>query len=258
MTALLAFDLDKLARHPQLVGVDEAGRGALAGPVIAAAVLVTREFLDSAWVARRGHLVNDSKQIPEGLRETLGVELRDLVQERILFASTAGATVLEIEAHNVLGATRLAMQRALERLLAMGGGLSSLTPMPSGDSFFENPPPSSGPPVLIDGTPLRPFPYAHEAIPGGDGRSFSIALASIMAKTCRDHLLASYHVVWPDYGFQNHKGYGTPEHLRHLERIGPCPEHRPSFLRRLSLGKPDRVLNQLFLHPTEPPEPSAD
>jgi len=91
--------------------------------------------------------------------------------------------------------------------------------------------------VLVDGLPLRPFAWAHESVKGGDGKSLAIALASIVAKVERDRLLVELDARYPAYGFARHKGYGTPDHIEALRRLGPCPEHRELFVRGILAGE---------------------
>jgi len=185
-----------------LIGVDEAGRGPLAGPVAAAAAFVpppAYPFLSE---------VNDSKQLSEKKREVL-LALMRTAGVRFGFGF---ATPREIDEFNILGATFKAMARAVGRLT---GALST---GPSGTL------------VLVDGPHrIRDLSLKQEAVVGGDGRSLSIAAASIFAKVMRDRWMSDLDRRWPGYGFAVHKGYGTKAHMTALNLLGPCPEHRRSF-----------------------------
>jgi ribonuclease HII len=186
-----------------IAGVDEAGRGPLAGPVVAAAVILPVDFTHG--------VLNDSKQLSEEQRETLYVEITTHVSIRWAVASVE---VREIDRINILRATHQAMRRAVAQLV---------------------PPPCH---ALIDGLPVRPFPVKHTALVKGDAISFSIAAASIIAKVTRDRLMVELDTRFPPYGFARHKGYGTPQHLAALKLHGPCPHHRRTFLpvRQAELG----------------------
>jgi ribonuclease HII len=173
-----------------LAGVDEAGRGPLAGPVVAAAVI-----LDDT---RRVNGLADSKVLTPLQREKL--------YDRIALCCSVGtATVEEIDTLNIFHATMLAMKRAVEGL--------RLKPAK----------------VLVDGNRLPRLDILSEAIVGGDAKVKSISAASIVAKVTRDRLLAELHEQFPQYGFAAHKGYGTPEHLQALRVHGPCVHHRRHF-----------------------------
>jgi ribonuclease HII len=179
---------------PGLVaGVDEAGRGPLAGPVVAAAVI-----LDDLHPIRG---LADSKVLSPRRREKLFDEIR----AKALCCSIAEASVEEIDRLNILQATLLAMRRAVEGL--------RLLPKH----------------VLVDGNQLPVLRMPAEAIVKGDAKVPAISAASILAKVQRDRLCVDLHHHWPDYGFDGHKGYPTPEHLEALRRHGACPAHRRSF-----------------------------
>lgn len=177
-----------------IAGIDEAGRGPLAGPVTAAAVVLPEEY--------EHPILNDSKQLGEKRREAIYGELTS--DPRILWAS-AHVEAGEIDRINILRATHLAMAMAFEKL---------------------NPRPDL---ALIDGRPVKAFPGEHRALVKGDSLSLSIAAASIIAKVERDRLMLECAALYPGYGFEQHKGYGTAAHLRALDRLGPCPIHRRSF-----------------------------
>ncbi len=179
---------------PGLVaGVDEAGRGPLAGPVVAAAVILD-ELHPIAGL-------NDSKKLSAARREALFDEIR----AKALCCSVAEATVEEIDRLNILQATMLAMRRAVQGL--------RLKPAK----------------VLVDGNRLPPLDVLAEAIVGGDAKVAAISAASILAKVTRDRQLVELHAQHPEYGFDRHKGYGTADHLAALRRHGPLPVHRRSF-----------------------------
>jgi ribonuclease HII len=176
-----------------ICGVDEAGRGPLAGPVVAAAVI-----LDPA---RPIAGLADSKKLSAARREKLAVEIR----EKAIAWCVAEASVEEIDAINILQATLLAMQRAVAGL--------AITPAEA----------------LIDGNRCPALAIPARAIIGGDATVAEISSASILAKTVRDAGLLELHATYPQYGFDRHKGYGTAAHLAALREHGPCPAHRTSF-----------------------------
>ncbi len=176
-----------------MAGVDEAGRGPLAGPVVAAAVILD----DLKPIAG----LNDSKKLTEKRRE----KLYDEILAKALCCSIAEATVQEIDALNILQATLLAMRRAVDGL--------RLKPVK----------------VLVDGNRLPVLDVRAEAIVQGDALVPAISAASILAKVHRDRLCAQLHAQYPQYGFDRHKGYGTVEHLQALAEHGPSPWHRSSF-----------------------------
>lgn len=177
-----------------ICGVDEAGRGPLAGPVCAAAVILPPEAELPG--------LNDSKKLSEKKREQLFPEIQRLA----LAWSVAFASVEEIEERNILGATMLAMNRAISGL--------SLRPELA----------------LIDGNRNREIQVPSRCVVHGDARCASIAAASILAKVSRDRLMVELAREYPQYGFDRHKGYGTRAHYAALREYGPCPAHRPSFL----------------------------
>lgn len=181
-----------------ICGVDEAGRGPLAGPVYAAAVILSPEYPIIG--------LNDSKKLSEKKREAL----YDIIIEEAVAYCIASASVEEIETYNILGATYLAMTRAVE-------GLSQTPAL-----------------ALIDGNRIPPnLTVPAKTVVKGDALSESIAAASILAKVSRDRVLKELDKQYPQYGFAVHKGYGTAAHTAALREFGPCPEHRPSFLRKI-------------------------
>ena len=186
--AVLAGDAPGL-----VAGVDEAGRGPLAGPVVAAAVILD-ELRPIQGLA-------DSKVLTARRRQVL----YDQIMARSLCCSVGQASVQEIDALNILQATLLAMRRAVDGL--------RLKPVK----------------VLVDGNQLPTLPVLAQAIVGGDAKVAAISAASIVAKVTRDRWCEQYHELFPQYGFDRHKGYGTAEHLAALSRHGASPEHRRSF-----------------------------
>ena len=180
--------------HRVVAGIDEAGRGPLAGPVVAAAVILPPEFDTSG--------LDDSKKLSERRREELHERL---VSDSAVSWAVACVEAEEIDRLNILRATHVAMARAVSAL---------------------------GRPVdhcLIDGLPVPAFPWSHDGVVKGDGRSLSIAAASVLAKVARDRRMLEHAREFPEYGFERHKGYGTRDHLAALARHGPCRLHRRSF-----------------------------
>lgn len=178
----------------RIAGIDEAGRGALAGPVVAAAVVLPEKF--------RHRRLNDSKQLAVELREQIYSEL---VSDPEVRWTVGIVDSVEIDRINILRASHRAMRLAIEALIE---------------------PPDH---VLIDGLPVIPFPLPQTAIIDGDCISLSIAAASVIAKVTRDRMMRDFCAHFPKYCFDQHKGYGTELHLVKLHEFGPCPIHRRSF-----------------------------
>lgn len=221
-----SFDRQRLREGCEaLIGVDEVGRGALAGPVVAAAVWAGEAFYRNAALRRRARKVTDSKQLSARQRRDVVDSFREVMAAGVLRVAYGSADVAEIERHNIVGATRLAMARAVGDLMS-GAGEPLWQKAAAGRRVH----------VLIDGRPLRGFVCEHEAVIGGDARSLAIALASIHAKEWRDALLLGLDERYPGYGFARHKGYGTAEHRAAIKRMGPCCLHRPRFLTKLRDG----------------------
>jgi len=237
---LRRFDLKHLEGVAELIGVDEVGRGALAGPVVAAAVLLTREFLNSRWAEANIRRINDSKQLTAIERESLWKDFEALASQGQIHATIGAAEVAEIEQHNILGATKLAMRRALEGIYPPSAFERSLEPdlFSSAEEIAAYRPQVSTR-ILIDGLPLKHFPYPHLGVVTGDARSLCIAMASIVAKVTRDRFLTDLDAKYPGYGFAQHKGYGTEEHREAVLRLGRTQEHREMFLRKLFSGHTD-------------------
>lgn len=179
-----------------ICGVDEAGRGPLAGPVYAAAVILPRGLVIEG--------LNDSKKLTEKRREVL----YDVIVEQAVAYGIGSADEKEIDEINILQATFLAMRRAIAQL-AVRPDLA-----------------------LIDGNRESDFGVPAQTVIGGDGKSANIAAASILAKVTRDRVMLQYAAQYPQYGFDVHKGYGTKRHYEALREFGPCPIHRQSFLRK--------------------------
>jgi ribonuclease HII len=232
---LRGFDLKQITGVNSLIGIDEVGRGAFAGPVVAAAVVVNREFLDSRWAVVKGARVNDSKLLTAEQREELWVEFEKLSAQGKIHANYGVATVEEIEQFNILGATKLAMRRALEPIYPPEAFEPERTEPDLFSSLEERKSfaPAVSARVLIDGLALRNFPYPHRAFVDGDARSLCIAMASIVAKVARDRMMVELDGKFPGYGFAQHKGYGTEEHRDAVLKLGRCTVHRESFLRKL-------------------------
>lgn len=182
--------------YQMICGVDEAGRGPLAGPVCAAAVILP---IDADIPG-----LNDSKKLSDKKRR----ELFPVICEKAVAYGIAFADAEEIDEINILQATYLAMERAMEKL-------------PIKPDF-----------ALIDGNRAKDFGIPLETVVGGDGRSASIAAASILAKVTRDDFMLQLSEVYPQYGFEIHKGYGTKAHYAALTAHGHCPIHRMSFLKK--------------------------
>ena len=178
----------------RVAGIDEAGRGPLAGPVVAAAVILPAGF------KLRG--LNDSKQLPEKVRESY---FERLTSDSRVSYGVGIASVEEIDRVNILRATHYAMERAVAALCQ---------------------PPNH---LLIDGLPVPIFGACQTPIIDGDTKSLSIAAASVIAKVARDRMMRLWHEEFPRYDFENNKGYGTPGHLSQLQIHGPCAIHRRSF-----------------------------
>lgn len=235
---LTSFDRARLDEETTaIVGVDEAGRGCLAGPVVAAALVVPREFYETTACRRIRPLIRDSKELPIEKREAALKGLQRCRDQGGLFFAPGIASVEEIADENILGATRLAMRRALDAVLTEIACPERVWhEMDPADLFFceEQARDVRGRPlILVDGRPLKPFFYPHTALVKGDGRSFAIAAASIVAKVTRDRIMRRHHAEFPAYGFDMNKGYGTPKHVEAINQHGTCPLHRTKFLRKL-------------------------
>lgn len=190
------FENKYIAAGKKLIaGVDEVGRGPLAGPVVCCAVIMPADNPLSG--------IDDSKKLTEKRRK----ELDALIRECAVAISIAEVSPKEIDKINILNAVKKGMVTAVEGL--------SVTP----DA------------VLVDGNNIK-LGIDAEYIIGGDGRSYTIGAASIVAKVYRDEMMVRYAALYPEYGFDRHKGYGTREHIEKIKEIGPCPLHRKTFIKR--------------------------
>lgn len=229
MNSLQTYDRDWLSEYSRVIGIDEAGRGCLAGPVVAGACVFSQRLFESPEALEKSALINDSKQLSAESRASQFTVLEALRAQGLIDVAVAFGSVAEIAEHNILGATRLAMQRAIEQLAQQADGWS-LPHMAAADPLFQS---ASEIKIIVDGRPLKPFPYAHEGVVKGDAKSLSIAMASIAAKVTRDREMLRLAETYPDYGFAQHKGYGTAAHRAALMKNGASPIHRELFLRKV-------------------------
>ena len=208
----MTLELEQSVGDP-VMGIDEAGRGPLAGPVFAAAVhlplTLARKLVVSEWAA-----VNDSKKLTERRRDALAAIIKSTAG---CVWAIASASAAEIDRLNILRATHLAMKRAHDEVALRLPQPSTLN---SQHSTALN--------VLVDGLPVSTLPHAINVVKG-DAKSLLIAAASILAKTARDAYCQEMETKYPGYGFAQHKGYPTAAHFAALNKLGPCPEHRRSF-----------------------------
>ncbi len=188
-----------LQGHKMVAGMDEAGRGPLAGPVVAACVILPENCLIEG--------VNDSKKLSPEKRD----KLYDVIVEKAVSFGVGIVDEKTIDEINILNATKLAMKKALEQL------------KPSPDL------------LLIDALELKDIDIPQKAIIKGDALSLSIAAASIIAKVTRDRLIDEADSIYPSYGFKDHKGYGTPQHIEAIKKFGICPIHRISFTKNFTI-----------------------
>ncbi len=184
------------ADHPFICGIDEAGRGPLAGPVIAGAVILPKDC--------RILYINDSKKLSPKRRDALF----DEINEKAISVATGLVSPMRIDEDNILQATYLAMKMAVINLKQRPDLL------------------------LIDAVTLPETPTPQVPIIKGDAKSISIAAASIIAKVTRDRIMEQYDEIYPEYGFAKHKGYGTAEHIAAIRKYGPCPIHRMTFIQK--------------------------
>ena len=184
-----------------VAGVDEAGCGPLAGPVVAAAVVFPCSWLEKGLCPElRG--LNDSKQLSPGDREAY---FERIIGNPEILHAIVTIDVETIDRLNIRQAAWRGMHQALDQL------------------------PERAQHVLVDGLRIKWLPYSHTALVNGDARSYTIAAASVLAKVTRDRIMDGYEKQFPGYGFGEHKGYGTPKHYQAIEKLGPCPIHRRSF-----------------------------
>ena len=197
-----------------LIGLDEVGRGALAGPVFTAACLMKDNFFknDDSLSLTAGF--RDSKKMSAGKREDAYQSLIYLRKIRTSDFEIASASVAEIDSLKITGATRLSIERSLKALRARQPALVQTL-------------------ILMDGKPFKDFSYPHQAIVGGDDLSLAIASASILAKVARDRYMNTLGEQFPRYDWQKNKGYGTKFHREQIQLAGACSEHRALFLRKI-------------------------
>ncbi len=264
---LIDFDRHAIQNYAGLIGIDEAGRGALAGPVVAAAVWLSSDFLKNIKLDGLLAKVNDSKQLSPDLREGIFQVILELEAKQSLCYSYAMRESQAIDASNILRTTQEAMAecllklhkeadklekeflakepRALDEENAQNNTELSLSFCDSFGYIAENDSeglfskPHKGAKaqkparILIDGSPLKNIPYPHTTLVKGDTQSFAIALASIVAKVKRDRYMRECQKDYPHFSFSEHKGYGTAHHREEILQFGPSPLHRASFLKKL-------------------------
>ena len=191
---MLVYERKYYSDCEYICGIDEAGRGPLAGPVVAAAVILPKEL--------KIPYLNDSKQLSAKRRE----DLYDIIMEKALAVGVGAASPERIDEINILQATYEAMRQAVAEL-------------------------NIKPQILLNDAVYIPgLDLPQEKIIKGDAKSLSIAAASVIAKVTRDRMMKAYHEIFPEYGFDKHKGYGSKEHIEMLQTLGPCPIHRRSFI----------------------------
>ena len=204
----------KLAKEQAgVVGVDEAGRGCLAGPVVAGSVIIPTAFFREPRNRLLTAEMNDSKQFDEAKREQLYDQVMVLAEEKKIFTGTGKASVDE--------ASRTS------------GGLWKPEENSSLELFEEIEGNDKGWTVMVDGRALKKLSYKHVGLVKGDTKSLAIAMASMLAKVTRDRFMRKLHIKFPDFGFDSNKGYGAPVHLNALDTYGPTEHHRPRFLRNI-------------------------
>lgn len=242
---LRAFDRKRLRGLSGLIGVDEAGRGALAGPVVAAAVAAREPFYESEWCKRHASNINDSKLLTPEQREDLYEKLRWLERSERIVIGVGLGSVEEIETRNILGATQLAMRRAVEEIFER----ASISPHEPDPLFALNEAAAGDEApvleylskwrILVDGKPMKALGYPHDAIVQGDSKALCIAMASIIAKVTRDRMMMALDCEFPHYDLASSKGYATVMHRKAILEIGPTRIHRTLFLRKLLEGAED-------------------
>jgi len=196
----LYYEKSLLESYSYVAGIDEVGRGPLAGPVVVACIVVDTN-------TQLFHGVDDSKKLSAKKRGDL---TKDIINNCVEY-SIALATHIEIDRDNILNATQLAMNRAFNHLKTNPGI------------------------TIVDGKFYKPFEFNSKCIIKGDSKHFSISCASILAKVFRDNMMIEYSKRYPGYGFEDNKGYGTLYHRKAIQEIGPCPIHRKTFINQLKL-----------------------
>lgn len=213
--------------YANIIGADEAGRGPLAGPVIAGAVWISEDFLRANFPDEAILQFQDSKLLSETQRENAFKTLQKWQDDGVLKFSYGESSVAEIEMGNILYATTLAFRRALENLQTHLD-----FKLPSQETLLQKSEPNKVY-IMVDGYRFKRLPYLHTGLVKGDRTSFCIAAASIVAKIVRDHKMCELDKLYPQYGFNEHKGYGTAQHIEVLKTFGPCYIHRKSFLKKI-------------------------
>lgn len=231
---LWTYDRKRINSFAGIIGVDEAGRGCLAGPVVAGAVLLPSSFFKKALNRKKCADINDSKQIKEVEREVLFEHIKKLGEDRELIWASGQASVEEIETENIVGATCLAMKRAMDEVSCKSKKMWMPQEKSEHNLFSDlSKKDQASWIVSVDGRPMKRLPYLHDGIIKGDTVSLAIAMGSLVAKVSRDRLMRKLSVKFPGYDFSSNKGYGSPKHLAGLRSDGPCKHHRPRFLRNL-------------------------
>ncbi|MDR1590679.1 MAG: ribonuclease HII [Puniceicoccales bacterium] len=205
MNERVIFDREILADGAHLIGVDEAGRGSLAGPVMVCGTKISYDFLQQITNFPKLSWVNDSKKLSLEKREAIFCYLCKLRKQGFIRFTIGLRNHGEIDKINILEATIAAMDDVIRRLISPKAK------------------------VFIDGNPLKHLQFPHFGIVKGDGKSFCIAMASIIAKVTRDRIMNFFGKKYPQYGFEKHKGYGTAAHMIAIERYGLSPIHRKTF-----------------------------
>lgn len=262
--SLIRYDLRRLGNAPGIVGVDEAGRGCLAGPVVAGAVWVRRSFYEVSTPIRRAAFINDSKKLSPETREEVFALVEHWEKSDDLIFSAGTASVREIDELNILGASKLAMQRAVAGVLEKFAERTAAgTPCPFASAGADDAPlfrkDITFPLMLVDGRPLTSFAWRHEGLVKGDATSLAVALGSIVAKVTRDRMMRKLDAEFPGYGFAAHKGYGTEAHVAAILRHGVTSQHRTLFLRHLATTAPHAIagLEHIF-RPEESAPPQSE
>lgn len=213
-SVLQEHDAQLIENYNGIIGLDEVGRGALAGPVYTAACWIKPGFFQQASNWTQTVDMRDSKKMTENKRLAASERLAQLKEAGHIDFATASASVEEIDRYNITGATLRAFVRALRRLFPEKGA----EPQPL---------------ILVDGKPLKAVSFEHQAIIGGDDRSLVIAMASILAKVARDQWMEALDREFPQYHWKKNKGYGTLAHREGIQSHGSCREHRSLFLRKI-------------------------
>lgn len=243
-TNLLAYDKQFFDKgYKNIIGADEAGRGPLAGPVVAGAVWISEVFLKANIADEMLLQFQDSKVLSETQRENAFKTLQLWQNEGRLKFTYGESSVAEIERGNILYATTLAFRRALEKLQAQLD-----FELPSKEVLLQKTDLSVY--IMIDGYRFKRLSYLHNGLVKGDRTSFCIAAASIVAKVIRDHKMYELAKLYPQYDFQENKGYGTAKHIAALKTFGPCEIHRKSFLKKIleDSNSPKKAQQQTLLN----------